>query len=1604
MLLINNQILIPDLKMKQAFFLPIYMAYMLSFAVKAQTTAVCGFSHKKVITIQGSQVVGGPHTDFPILIDHTDGTNLTTAAGKVTSAQGYDIIFADDNGDLLDFQLEDYNGGTGHIVAWVKIPTLTNGTDVDIHMLYGKATITTDQSSNATWSAGYHGVWHLNDDFNDGAGNGYTGTNNGSVDATGKIGDCQNFTDPNHWIELPTFPNMTSNFTLSAWIRTTDNSAPGQRVFCDDANNSNGGWALSVGDPGAGRPRFYSRGTGPTSLDGGNIIVNNTWHHIVAVADMTGTTKTIYLDGVSVASGGIGSAWLTDNGNAAIGGEVAAGESNNRFQGDIDEVRISSNALSGNWITTEYRAQNNPEGTFYTITAEIDNNYNSSGNGDWDDIGIWGGAAAVPHIGANVTIDQNVDVDDNSGDYIICNCDITSTGAIAVRLDMTDLRQLEILEDVNMTLTGGGTSTTAINLADFSQLSVGGDLTMSNSNTSADANLDIQLRDDSRLTINGNMTTSLSDGDDLYIDLNDNSSLSVLGDVTFNQSGGDETAFLIDDQSFVVISGDVSIDKSGGDDLRIQINNNSGSTGEFNVNGDFDIVHTGGDDIVFRLNNGAGTSSAFSIGGNFSLDKDAGDDFLIQVAGSSSLFTIVGSAVMDMTSTNDDDITIDSDDGDFNVGGILTLNRSNDAHEINFDMDGGNVTLGGLICNNSGTDDDDHSIWFSVDGSSILTVNGDVALNATGGNNIHIRANNNNGTDAQVDINGNLTIDQDGGSDIELRSAGTNSIFDISGTVVIDHDGGDDVEFRVDGTNATFNLNSTLTIDWNTGAGSVMEFDCNDGDMYVMGPIVAVRSSTAAFLEWDLDGGDFTTDNGMTLTSSGTLGGDEGIIFDVDEGSIFTCTGDVDITMTGGDDLRFDIDVNGGGSTSQVQIDGDLTIDRSDGDDIEFLVDDDNSIFHLTGNLSITSTGGEEILINLDNDATFDIDGNFTINHSNGLDGEIDLEFDAGAATPTFNVDGAMLINLTGGGDTYSLDINGGTFTIGQSLTLTNSGSGTTESIIVELDENVQMTIGTDMTMNLSGGDDNYIEIGNNSTSTAQLSVGGNLTLNHDGATGGDDMYIHFRDDTRGSVLGNLVLDGDFATADLLYIRLSTTSELDVSGNISFFAGATGKTELEVNDDAILRIAGNFLRTANPGLGILDCNNNATVVYNGSSAQIFAEDDGLGSDEFDYQNVIIQNTFGTSPQLTMEGLATIHGVLDLQDGIISSTNTDILVIDDDATVINASDDSHVDGWVRKIGNDVFTFPIGDAGRYRLMSITAPTGTTSQFDAQYNFTDPDPLYSTSSRAAGVHHVSRLEYWLLEETGPTSPTVTVTLSWDASSDVASGFESELIVTHFQGGQWIDEGNGGETIFGATGIIPSAGGISSFSPFTLASSTKNNPLPVTLTNFSATKIGESVELNWSTATEFNNDYFTVERSEDGNNWHEILSVEGAGTSITPLNYFDVDHNPYHGLSYYRLVQTDYDGTKTYSNIVSILSNVEEHQLVVYPVPADHSIHIEMTNLEDYQVEVYNLLGSRIDLKPLSAGNEISFNVSDLPVGVYVLVIYNQSETFERKIVIDR
>ncbi len=164
----------------------------------------------------------------------------------------------------------------------------------------------------------------------------------------------------------------------------------------------------------------------------------------------------------------------------------------------------------------------------------------------------------------------------------------------------------------------------------------------------------------------------------------------------------------------------------------------------------------------------------------------------------------------------------------------------------------------------------------------------------------------------------------------------------------------------------------------------------------------------------------------------------------------------------------------------------------------------------------------------------------------------------------------------------------------------------------------------------------------------------------------------------------------------------------------------------------------------------------------------------------------------------------------------------------------------------------------------------------------------------------------------------------------------------------------------------------------------------LPVQLVAFSSVLINHKlVNLEWSTASEIHNDYFTIERSLNGRDWEFVADVESVGTTINSSYYETSDIRPYYGISYYRLTQTDIDGRKEHFDIRSIENNAGM-EFNLYPNPAKLSIYLRGPKQDVNELRVYSLIGndvtSELSFEFIDV-NTIRIDLRNVTDGVYLL-----------------
>lgn len=158
----------------------------------------------------------------------------------------------------------------------------------------------------------------------------------------------------------------------------------------------------------------------------------------------------------------------------------------------------------------------------------------------------------------------------------------------------------------------------------------------------------------------------------------------------------------------------------------------------------------------------------------------------------------------------------------------------------------------------------------------------------------------------------------------------------------------------------------------------------------------------------------------------------------------------------------------------------------------------------------------------------------------------------------------------------------------------------------------------------------------------------------------------------------------------------------------------------------------------------------------------------------------------------------------------------------------------------------------------------------------------------------------------------------------------------------------------------------------------------LPVEISIFNVSTNLHETKMNFSTASETNNDYFTIERSGDGVAYEAIGEIKGAGNSSKELSYEFTDEKPLTGLNYYRIKQTDFDGKYSYSEVRSVRFT-DGASVTVSPRTTEGRIDIT-TDMEDYNVEVYTAAGAQV--KAFTGMNaDQSISIEDLKAGIYFL-----------------
>jgi hypothetical protein len=264
--------------------------------------------------------------------------------------------------------------------------------------------------------------------------------------------------------------------------------------------------------------------------------------------------------------------------------------------------------------------------------------------------------------------------------------------------------------------------------------------------------------------------------------------------------------------------------------------------------------------------------------------------------------------------------------------------------------------------------------------------------------------------------------------------------------------------------------------------------------------------------------------------------------------------------------------------------------------------------------------------------------------------------------------------------------------------------------------------------------------------------------------------------------------------------------------------------------------------------------------------------------------------------------------------------------------------------------------------------------------------------------------------------TANTTTVNFSMIITSNCSGGNVSALTWTLSTSACTSNFATGTLSNMSASGLTPGQGYVLCYQ-YTIPATCHHSslypyfvgavPLPIELINFKAKPLGRRVNLTWSTASEENNDFFTIERTRDGSIYEVIGTVKGAGTSHKVLNYSFIDPAPYTGTSYYRLRQTDFNKQYKYTDLRSVtVGDGEDFGITLIPNPTSNEVTLKYTCVSNERTSalIYNYKGEQvksIEMDCRAGENTTLVDLSDLSDGIYFVILNSAEEVYKAKLV---
>jgi hypothetical protein len=995
------------------------------------------------------------------------------------------------------------------------------------------------------------------------------------------------------------------------------------------------------------------------------------------------------------------------------------------------------------------------------------------------------------------------------------------------------------------------------------------------------------------------------------------------------------------------------------------------------------------------------------------------------------------------------------------LGNIILNNSSsyldfyNGTHSGTFTVNTGDVTInyGELDC-----------IYSSGTGNCIFNLNGSLTMTNQG---LLIGANGHNGS-TTINISGNVSLTKS--YFYGINSGSGNSTVNISGNLTTLKGGSTYSEFYgvIDGNgtstlniNGNFNNQGYCDLIWNTGITGVGNGDCSltVGGTYTQsdGDFRGIWNAT-------------TTNSGSCTVNLGAINFTGGIFM-----VTYSCASSSvvhSLTVTGNTNIAFGSIANifrgngmsnlsgtSNGSSCSLSFIGATNIS---GSAAEFTANAGYGTETINFGSTVALSGGIITFGYTTHNISFTSTGAFTISG-----GTINLSKDAGLSTLNF------LSDLTISGGTTYLKNNTGKTTglVNGNFTLSNGtfmlyANNSTNNV-----DSTNLSINSDFTH--SGG---ILQFSNYSTNSGSINLfinGSNFNLSGNGSmtsagagtsnTFGTILFgnatntnynrsstshllqqVKYRVIANGKVtaIAGPIQIASHATASLDFLSVEANGTFS-SGTVSMVSnGLAANSGVSINSGGTLEFTntnGIYDGTDNAAIGASGNMNynldpNSTVIYKGTDNQkLSGYGNGIATAaQHQYGNLTIDFA-GTADAeyVYLERNTALRGALRVENGELrlnSFTLTAESASGSGNGYVKSEDNTAINLSRLKIGytpsNKNLVFPFGKSSSeviylnliitnnpgsgYITISTRSTGANNTPLPGNDNVNAITNINPGGADVSATHVIDR--WWEVNAPGVTADYI---LRYSAAENTTSGATATgtFNVQFWNGGNFTKFNSTGNGVTTGVGAI-SATLTNINGPIVLSSGSAS--LPIKLVQFDAKVSGDAVEITWTTAEEKNNDFFSIERSVDGQNFEKIEEIDGAGNSSQLLRYQTMDQQPLAGISYYRLKQTDFDGKFSYSPLRAVnrgttsISDdpaLEVRSFGPNPFTDQFNVEYNLTQAGETSIMIFNMSGQVVfeTSKNDDLGNN-SFNYTDdknLPPANYILQIINGTEKVTKKIV---